>query len=233
MYDQIADVYLEIFPLNQAFLTFIPEYLGKPGSAVLDLGCGPGDYVDQFARAGYRASGIDSSTVMMAQAQIHKQGHFEPLSFEEIDQLDDHFDCIYCVGNSLSYLPLEGIPRFMDNIHRLLHARGSFILQVVNWDKYRLTGSAEFGVKMLSDGRSFHRCYECVRPGEVIFHTGIQQGDEIQGSWAAPLYPKYQQTMVIALETAGLKVTGQFGDYQKTPFDPASSPALILTAQKE
>ena len=60
MYDQIADIYLEIFPLNQEFLAFIPEYLGKPGAKVLDLGCGPGDYVDTLSNSGYQATGVDS-----------------------------------------------------------------------------------------------------------------------------------------------------------------------------
>ena len=46
MYNQIADIYLEIFPLNQAILNLYPYYLGRPGAKVLDLGCGPGDYVD-------------------------------------------------------------------------------------------------------------------------------------------------------------------------------------------
>ena len=108
MYNEIADIYLEIFPINQAFLSFILEYLGKPGSKVLDLGCGPGDYVDALSRSGYRVTGIDNSSVMITLAQANKQGSFYNYSFTEIDQLEGaqkgEFDCVYCIGNSLSYL---------------------------------------------------------------------------------------------------------------------------------
>ena len=88
MYDDIADIYLEIFPLNQAFLDFLPDYLGYPGSAVLDLGCGPGDYVDYLSRSGYCCVGIDSSTVMIKHAQEKRQGTFLNLSFNEINQVN-------------------------------------------------------------------------------------------------------------------------------------------------
>jgi glycine/sarcosine N-methyltransferase len=232
MYDQIADIYLEIFPLNQAFLAFLPEYLGAPGASILDLGCGPGDYVDQLTRLGYQATGIDNSPGMIAHAKANKKGTFFELSFTQISQLEEQFDCIYCVGNSLSYLPLEVIPSFMADIRRLLNDRGRFMLQMVNWDKYQFTGSANFNVIRLSDGRTFHRRYEYIDSTQVIFHTTIQKEGEIEGSWSAPLFPKYQQVMVEALQAAGLTVTGQFGDYQKSPFEPDSSSALILTAQK-
>jgi SAM-dependent methyltransferase len=233
MYNEIADMYLEIFPLNRAFLALLPEYIGGPGTAVLDLGCGPGDYVDHLTRSGFRATGIDNSTGMIRQARASKQGDFYELSFTEIDQLKGHFDCIYCVGNSLSYLPSGAVPSFIAGIRDLLNSSGRFILQVVNWDKYHLTGSANFDVIALSDGRTFHRRYEDIDSTQVIFHTMIQKEGEIQGSWSAPLFPKYQQAMVEALLAAGLTVTGQFGDYRKSPFEPDSSPALILTAQKQ
>jgi SAM-dependent methyltransferase len=233
MYDQIADFYLEIFPLNQAFLAFIPACLGKPGSAVLDLGCGPGDYVDYLTRSGYQAAGIDNSAGMIAQAKASKQGKFHELSFTEIDQLTGSFDCIYCVGNSLSYLPPEELPSFLANIRQLLNQGGRFILQVVNWDKFQLTGTADFDVITLSDGRTFHREYERAGSDKVIFHTAIQQAGTLQHAWSAPLYPKYQQALVAACQTAGMMVTGEFGDYQKALFEPESSPAFILTVQKE
>ena len=120
----------------------------------------------------------------------------------------------------------------MADIHRLLTARGRFVLQVVNWDKYRRTGSMDFDAIQLSDGRTFHRSYELFDETQVIFHTEIRKDGEAQNSWAAPLHPKYQRETEKAIQAAGLTVTGQFGDYQKSPFEPDSSPALILTAQK-
>ena len=124
MYDEIADIYLEIFPLNQAFLNFIPEYLGKPGSHVLDLGCGPGDYVDTLSNSGYRATGIDSSSTMITQAQAQKKGLFFNYSYTEINQLDGGFNCAYCIGNSLSYLPGDITQSFFKDVYIYCRHRG-------------------------------------------------------------------------------------------------------------
>jgi SAM-dependent methyltransferase len=232
MYDEIADIYLEIFPINRAFLAFIPEFLGEPGNTILDLGCGPGDYVDHLSRAGYHATGIDNSTGMIAQAQANQKGTFYELSFTEIDQLDGGFDGIFCVGNSLSYLPPQELGVFLISVRGLLNPGGHFVLQVVNWDKYRLTESTDFPVQKLSDGHTFHRRYERIDSTQVIFHTSIQRGEEILGAWAAPLYPKYQAEVTGKLEAAGLQLTGVFGDYAKSAFTPLTSPALILSAQR-
>jgi SAM-dependent methyltransferase len=236
MYDDIADIYLEIFPLNQAFLDFLREYLGDPGSAVLDLGCGPGDYVDMLSRSGYRGVGIDSSEVMISQAQTKKQGIFHNLSFAEINQLgrlsDRAFDCAYCVGNSLSYLPNEALGSFLPDVTKLLKPSGVFVLQVVNWDKFLQMKSSDFPIKTISGGRTFHRRYEWIECSKVIFHTEIRKDGEPQKSWADPLYPKYFEFVTGALQAAGLTISGQFGDYDKSTFDPNSSPAMILVANK-
>ena len=106
MYSDIADVYHEIFPLNRAFLEFIPEYLGEPGTNVLDLGCGPGDYVDEVSST-HDGTGIDLNTDMIRMAKARNRGTFYRLSFTQIDRLDGNFGCVWCIGNSLSYLPRE------------------------------------------------------------------------------------------------------------------------------
>jgi len=68
LYDDIADIYLEIFPINQAFLAFIPEFLGKPGATVLDLGCGPGQTAKYLTDLGVEISGLDLSEKILEQA---------------------------------------------------------------------------------------------------------------------------------------------------------------------
>jgi SAM-dependent methyltransferase len=232
MYNDIADIYLEIFPLNQAFLSFIPEFLGEPGSTILDLGCGPGDYVDHFSRAGYQTTGIDQSDVMIVQAQENKQGNFYNYSFAEINQLNGKFDCAYCVGNSLSYLPADALAPFLQDVHNLLKTAGFFVLQVVNWDWLCLTMTSDFPVNKISSGRTFHRHYEWIDQSNIIFHTELRRDQEVLGSWADPLFPKYFRNMIIELQATGFAMAGQFGDYAKSLFDSKSSPALILVAQK-
>jgi len=228
MYDDIVDVYDEIFPLNQAFFGFLKGHLGEIGSRVLDLGCGPGDYVGLLSDEGYDAVGIDSSVGMVEAAKAKHAGQFYPYSFTEIGKLDGSFDCIYCVGNSLSYLPNELLSTFMEDITRLLKGGGRFILQVVNWDRFVGMGRIDFDVKALSDGRTFHRGYEPQEDRTVIFHTSIQKDGNLMFEWADNLHPKTLSLLKDAILESGLDLDGVYGNYDKTDFDLESSPALIL-----
>lgn len=232
MYNDIADVYDEIFPLNRAFLNFIPAYLPAQEGRVLDLGCGPGDYADSLAKDGYEATGIDLSAGMIEMAKSRNRGEFHQLSLTEIDRLSGTFDCVYCIGNSLSYLPANSMAKFTADVARLLNAGGYFVMQVVNWDRIRLTKETNFDVKLLSNGQTFHRRYEWASDEAVIFHTEIRDGDAVRGVWADTLYPKYLADLISAFEAAGLPVTGKFGDFAGAPYDPESSPATVLVFRK-
>jgi SAM-dependent methyltransferase len=232
MYDDIVSFYQQIFPLNQAFLQFIPVYIKKNPTRMLDLGCGPGEYVNEFSKQGHLATGIDSSSQMIVWARQHHQGSFYHLAFTEINRLKGHFDCMYCVGNSLSYLPYESTPVFLKDAFALLNSDSSFIIQLVNWDRYRLSGSMEFPIQHLTDGRTFHRSYEAHPGSTVLFKTEIQKDGQTLQAWADHLYPRYADSFSGEIAESGLTVSGMYGNFKMTPFEAASSPALVITACK-
>ena len=232
MYDDITTIYQQIFPTNQAFMQFIPAYIKKIPTKILDLGCGPGEYVDEFSRQGHQATGIDSSAQMIAWARQHYQGSFYHLSFTEINKLKGHFDCMYCIGNSLSYLPYESTPTFLKDVFALLNPGGSFIIQLVNWDSYRLSGSMEFPIQHLTDGRTFHRAYKRHPGSTVLFKTEIQKDGQTLQAWADHLYPRYADSFPGEIAESGLTVSRVYGDFKLNLFEAASSPALVITACK-
>jgi SAM-dependent methyltransferase len=232
MYNDIVSIYDEIFPLNQGFMAFIQRYLGKAGLRVLDLGCGPGGYVDVLSRLGYEAVGIDSSEGMIKAALAHYHGDFYPLSFSEINQLKGPFTTIFSIGNSLSYLEPDAMVPFFEDTAALMSDNGTFVMQVVNWDKFRLEGASDFPVKNLSSGRTFHRCYEVMNEQMVMFHTELRQGVEILGSWSNPLYPKYIDDLKKGLKAAGMVIVNLFGDFEGVRYDPTASPATVLIVKK-
>ena len=67
----------------------------------------------------------------------------------------------------------------------------------------------------------------------MIFHTEIRKQGEVRNSWSDWLYPVYLEEIKDDLQSAGLRLTGQFGDYHGAAFQPQSSPAMILVAEKE
>jgi SAM-dependent methyltransferase len=232
MYSAIADFYHEIFPINQGFLNFIQDYLGPSGSRVLDLGCGPGDYIHALSK-NHQGLGIDANPEMIHLANARNQGKFHTLSFTRINSLEGPFVCAWCIGNSLSYLPHDLETAFFKTLSGLLSESGYFILQVVNWNRYALTGKMDFPIKVLSDGRTFHRTYEPSKGKTVLFQTRLQKGEEIIGRWEDTLYPKPMEHLSSMMESSGLNVLSEYGDYDKSPFSPATSPAVILLAQKK
>ena len=232
MYSHIADVYHEIFPLNATFINFVKPYLGPPGSRILDLGCGPGDYIHKFSE-NYEGMGIDANAEMIKLAKSKNKGRFFQMPFEEIDQLEGLFSCIFCIGNSLSYLSNESTIEFFQNINRLINpVNGYFILQVVNWDRYKNTGNMDFPVKALEDGRTFHRSYTPRDENAVFFQTRIQDKEKILGSWSDTLFPKVSTQLASDMTTSRLEVLSLFGDFKKSAFNASTSPAIIVVSRK-
>ena len=94
----------------------------------------------------------------------------------------------------------------------------------------KIKGQISFDVKPISGGRSFHRQYQDGKEGTVIFHTALKKGEQILGEWSDVLYPKTRSMLSVAAITSGLSNPTFFGDYQKTPYHPGESPALIMAA---
>ena len=79
---------------------------------------------------------------------------------------------------------------------------------------------------------TFHRHYEPAKDATVVFHTALRKDGDIHHSWSDTLYPKYRDDMRQDMTESGMTIVDVFGDYEKSPFDPLSSPATILIAQK-
>jgi len=230
MYDDIAPIYQQIFPINKEFLKFIENVLPTPPASILDIGCGNGQYVDWFSRKGYQAVGIDSSAGMIEKAKRDYQGIFFQLGFTQMDQLSNTFDCIFCIGNSLSYLPKADTHQFLSDVIMHLNPTGFVVFQMVNWDTYHDQGRMCFPVLYLPNGWSFHRSYDPIDENTISFETELRKGIVVEQSWQAPLYPRYAQSFKNELTAAGYKTVKLFGDFNQGIFDPGSSPALVMVA---
>src|SRR3954454_7728627 len=60
----------------------------EPGARVIDAGCGTGGYTIALERAGYRATGIDASREMVAEAKAKGAGEGSAASFVVADLRD-------------------------------------------------------------------------------------------------------------------------------------------------
>ena len=125
-------------PFAQADLRFVAKHLPQPGK-VIDLGCGPGRNLLPLAQRGFDCTGIDLSTHMLGQAQLHleREGYqatlinanfVEPLPVES-----RHYDAALCLFGTLGMLqPHRARVLLLGEVARLLKPTGTLLLHVHN-----------------------------------------------------------------------------------------------------
>jgi len=109
------------------------EYL-KPGAAVLDLGCGPGMYLQDFTDlpsgegVGYQIHGVDISQHMIDFAQReYPNGTFYTGNLIEVDFGTKSFDFISSHG-MLEFITRSDVPKMFRKVHQLLKPGGIFLM---------------------------------------------------------------------------------------------------------
>lgn len=100
---------------------------------VLDIGCGPGIFLDLLPKSIQRQYiGIDLDFKM---ARItHGKGNYSAcLSAENINCLKNTFDGIHA-GHIIEHLPGDKALKFIKDCHYLLNPGGIFLIRTPNWE---------------------------------------------------------------------------------------------------
>jgi ubiquinone/menaquinone biosynthesis C-methylase UbiE len=144
-FDQHAPQYMqEVFTRNTAEeINFLQRELSLPeGSHILDVGCGTGRHAVGLARLGYRVSGVDISSGMLAEARKNARDAGVSVDWIQSDARDIHLDeqvdaaiclCEGSFGLIGSVHDLHTHEReILQAIHRMLKSGGSLILNAPN-----------------------------------------------------------------------------------------------------
>lgn len=105
------------------------EILLRPGSLILDLGCGSGRDLLHFSRRGFRAIGIDYSQNLLQLASAFSE---QPVVLGNINALpfrSHTFDAVWSIG-SLLHVPRLSLPAVLSNINRVLKPRSVLLSSV-------------------------------------------------------------------------------------------------------
>ena len=107
---------------------------GQRGSDILEIGCGLGNDLSRFARAGARVTGIDVSAraIALSRANFEQRklsGTFEQMNGENLQFGDNSFDLCYC-HTVLQFTPDPGT--MVAEIHRVLRPGGQAIIMALN-----------------------------------------------------------------------------------------------------
>ena len=98
---------------------------------VLDIGCGSGLLVDQLAKIGYRASGLDWSEAAIQFAREHYRGEYLLANVEQGLAIGRNFDCAVA-SHILEHL--ENPQEFLQSVKKILEPDGYLVIAVPNLD---------------------------------------------------------------------------------------------------
>lgn len=235
-YSKFAASYRMVFPFREAVYRFLRDYSGQAGEAVLDVGCGPGDYCGRFAHDGYRATGIDLDAAMISDAvKSYPEARFHCRNMLELKAVGSGFRCIYSVGNVLAHLPQSDLMAFIETVRDMLDPGGCWIMQVMNWDSLLKLPEYVFPVKSIPDAPDplvFHRSYSSISPDSAIFTFSLFRAADMLFTEQIKLYPVSSGDYRRFHEDAGFRCLAMFADFRQSALSDEPGTGLVMVFQK-
>jgi SAM-dependent methyltransferase len=210
-------------------------FLALPGPEplrILDLGCGTGVLAASFGRAGHRVTGADPAPSMLAIARARRGGDLvEWIRATAQDfRSPDRFDLVTMTGHAFQVLldPSDraGALATMRD-HLAPDGRIAFDTRnpALDWPTL-WTGEWE-----LPTDPPIRQAWVCgpLRDGRLRFETHYRFPDGVHLVSESTLLFLPRETLEAEFAAAGLRVEDIRGDWDSSPFDPATSPEMIFT----
>lgn len=228
-YKTLTPYYDDIFPTNEKTRTFLAAHF-KEGDTILDVGAGTGNTAIALAQIGFNVTALEPEESMAVQIHLKGQTHQLPIhvttkTMQQLDQLNENYQGIYCIGNTLAHLQdLEEIRTFFQYAYEKLQPEGTFIFQIVNFEK------KNFVFPIIETERFlFERHYE--RDGKhILFTTSLSTKDNVQTNTIS-LYPATAAELHPLLEACGFDTITAYGNFAMKKYQQ-DDPALIMVAKK-
>jgi SAM-dependent methyltransferase len=245
------------WPNRLAFeLPFIQQQLEALKAApdqtlsILDAACGTGMHAIALAQQGHSVSGADLSTGMIERAKVNAaeagvQARFAAAGFGALaqefqGQPDFPFDALLCLGNSLPHLLTRPeLDAALADFAACLKPGGLLLIQNRNFDAVMAERQRWMDPQAYQEaGREwiFMRFYDFEADGLINFNiVTLYWGEDdrwVQSINSSRLRPLLRGELAGALLTAGFQEITCYGGIDGSPFDPASSGNLIITAKR-
>jgi 2-polyprenyl-3-methyl-5-hydroxy-6-metoxy-1,4-benzoquinol methylase len=212
-----------------ADVAFIRRHIASPPARLLDVPCGAGRHSLALARAGYKVTAIDLSEDAVRRAR--RAGTGLSVTFRRGDMrflgLEERFDGILCLGNSLSYFPPEEMRAFIAALASRVAEGGRLILDTSCCAESLFPLAEEREVAF--EGGIYRSAYRYdARRSLLKTKAELTLGDSVHPL----LYAHYVVTcgeLVRMVEAAGLKVEALHGGTEGEAFAPGM-PRLLLVA---
>jgi SAM-dependent methyltransferase len=138
LYSELAEHYFAIESHHRNIIDDVALVLEmtppKGQKALLDVGCGSGEHLNEFARRGFQCTGIDTSDTILsvAKRRFPDAGVFIRSNMLDISFLDE-FDVTVSFFGTINYLLEDDeLAQFFRNIHSALKSGGRIFLEIWN-----------------------------------------------------------------------------------------------------
>jgi SAM-dependent methyltransferase len=206
----------------------------RPGTLILDAGCGHGRHAAPLAAAGYRVVGLDGSRALLAAARRAARGARRPRfvrgSYTRLPFEPGSFDAVMCLGTALGYMG-EGADRAaLREFRRVLAPGGRLLIETLHRGEigHRLRERED---RPLATGAvlRFDRRFDRAR--RVMHETQRLDGGTGDGSPRSYELRVYGEDELRGmLERAGFAVIGRQASLTAGG-EPSPATALVLVAE--
>lgn len=217
---------------------YLLELLGRsPVNHVADVACGLGLHARYFAEKGAWVDAFDISGEMVQHARATR--NHESIVYDVSDMCEisgGPYGLMVCVGNSLSLLPgVERVSHFLQNCSTRLVPGGRVLIQGLNYESPKMqTPRVRVEQAPLQEGEVV--AVKRFLPQQentlmvITYHWAAQTLSDITET--VLLRHWHYRDLALEAEKAGLIVEECLGGYDQSPYDPHTSPDLIITLVK-
>lgn len=204
--DKIIDDYNRIYEssgirTNSAYYRWLIGLLKpKAGSRLLDVSCGEGIFLKEFAKRvkGARVYGLDISNKALARSKANiASGYLVNADGQYIPFADEKFDCVSCLGSLEHYLEPE---KGMQELHRVGKKEAVFCIVLpnsVNIDFFLYV--VKHGSKTVDDFQIIERTAPRTEWEEMLKNNGF----EIIKVYGSNLWPELFQEGTFKIKSIG------------------------------
>ena len=153
--------------------------------------------------------------------------------------VEDSFDLILCIGNSLALLPtLQAVQTTLEGAHSLLGEKGKFVVQILNFDEIRHSDFRFFPLKSGETAKGdeviFTRFFEPISntaQAQLVFTGFIKTTTSWQTKTVSQSVLQLDKTILESfLQKAGFTRISSYADYHQNPFSPLENRNLLSVA---
>ena len=192
------------------------------GGELLDAPCGFGRHAIPLARAGYRVTGVDRSTVLLDEARRRAGGErwpkFVTADYRELPFKDSSFDAALNLYTSLGYLGDEEDTRALASIRRVLREGGRLVIEMMHRDRlvkmvsdrhWRLMGEG----RLLLEQSTFDPASGVAQTTQTLIDSGGQRESR---TFSVRVYTATE--LLAMVERAGFGDAKAYGTFEGEPF---------------